>query len=72
LGIRAVGLTQTIRNNTGDQKRLAELVQDAERNLAIVKRQAVLSKLYVHDQNIVEAPTASVAHKPLAQMMKDE
>jgi hypothetical protein len=55
----------------GDQKRLVDLVHDAERNLAMLKRQAALSQLYVHDRNIVESPSASVAHKPLSQMLKD-
>ncbi len=47
-------------------------VREAERNLAVLQRQAVLSQLYVHDRNIVEAPGASVAHKPLAKMKEND
>ena len=72
LAHRALCATDHALHCTGDGARVLAAVREAERNLAVLQRQAVLSQLYVHDRNIVEAPGASVAHKPLAKMKEND
>ena len=37
-----------------DAERVAELLREAESNLAMLKRQTAISQMYAHDKNVVE------------------
>lgn len=37
-----------------DSERVAELLREAESNLAMLKRQSTISQMYAHDKNVVE------------------
>lgn len=40
----------------GDQQRIAELVQKAQENLGIIKRQTVIGNLYGDNPSVIEDP----------------
>ena len=44
-----------------DGKRIAELLEDGRRNLAIIKRQALIGRLYGHQELVVEAAKRNAA-----------
>lgn len=42
--------------SASDPQRIAELLRDGERNLAVMQRQSLISRMYAHERLAVEAP----------------